>query len=121
MDEPTQESTAAHTHVATEPVAPAVDAHERGGTVHSTGIMRELASERGVTWMRISDAIASGSGKIAGRGLNLEVDLARRIHRQHAVTRHAIRKRTHLLPPLSEFGGGDRLVRSVVRNALNRS
>ena len=121
MDEPTQEVPAAHAHGATEAVAPDAGARERARIVRSTGIMRELPAERGVTWMRISDAVASGSGKIAGRGLNLEVDLARRIHRQPAVTRHAIRKRTHLLPPLSEFGGGDRLVRSVVRNALNRS
>ena len=119
MDEPTQEVPAAHAHAATEAVAPDVGARERARIVRSTGIMRELPAERGVTWMRISDAVASGSGKIAGRGLSFEADLARRIRRQPAVTRHAIRERTHRLPPLPEFGGGRRM-RSVGLNALDR-
>lgn len=124
MDEATHVDTTS-TRAATEPVEPAVDANERARIVHSTGGTGRPATQRaldprGVTWMRISDAVASGSGRVAGRGLSLGIDVARRIRHPVAVTRHAIRERSHRLPPISEFGG-NRRPRSIRRDALNRS
>ncbi|WP_157001159.1 hypothetical protein [Agromyces laixinhei] len=58
----------------------------------------------GIVWVRASDLLSTGSGRIAGRGLDLEADLARRLRRAPATTRRAIRERAAKLPPLSEFG-----------------
>ena len=58
----------------------------------------------GIVWVRASDLLSSGTGRIAGRGLNLETELARRARRIPAATRRAIRGGTHRLPPLSAFG-----------------
>ncbi|WP_159599075.1 hypothetical protein [Agromyces humi] len=58
----------------------------------------------GIVWVRASDLLSSGTGRIAGRGLDLEADLARRLRRAPATTRRAIRERAAKLPPLSEFG-----------------
>ena len=58
----------------------------------------------GIAWVRASDLLYSGSGRIAGRGLDLETVLSRRVRQTPAVTRRAIRERADRLPPLSEFG-----------------
>ncbi|KQW05567.1 hypothetical protein ASC66_11295 [Leifsonia sp. Root4] len=55
-------------------------------------------------WIRASDLLNTGTGRIAGRGLDFEAELARRMRRAPATTRRAIRERTAQLPPLSEFG-----------------
>jgi hypothetical protein len=86
-----------------------VSERDRARIASQTGAARGAARDdigdvRGVTWMRISDAVAMGSGKVAGRGLSLEAALAHRIRRQPAVTRRAIRERAHRLPPLPSFG-----------------
>jgi len=60
--------------------------------------------EPGIAWVRASDLLYSGSGRIAGRGLDLETVLSRRVRQAPAVTRRAIRERADRLPPLSEFG-----------------
>ena len=60
--------------------------------------------EAGIAWVRASDLLYSGSGRIAGRGLDFETVLARRVRQTPAVTRRAIRERADRLPPLSEFG-----------------
>ena len=60
--------------------------------------------EPGIAWVRASDLLYSGSGRIAGRGLDLETVLSRRVRQTPAVTRRAIRERADRLPPLSEFG-----------------
>ncbi|WP_404434231.1 hypothetical protein LG299_06545 [Microbacterium lacus] len=78
-----------------------------------------LAEVRGVTWMRISDAVAMGGGKVAGRGLNLEAAFVRSIRRQPAVTRRAISERAHHLAPLASFGS-TRRIHSVGRDAMGR-
>jgi hypothetical protein len=57
-----------------------------------------------IVWVRASDLLSSGTGRIAGRGLNLETELARRARRTPAATRRAIRERADRLPPLSAFG-----------------
>ncbi len=61
-------------------------------------------SGTGIVWVRASDLLSSGTGRVAGRGLNLEAELARRVRRTPAATRRAIRERADRLPPLSAFG-----------------
>lgn len=62
------------------------------------------ARRPGIVWVRASDLLNTGTGRIAGRGLDFEAELARRMRRVPATTRRAIRERTAELPPLSEFG-----------------
>lgn len=62
------------------------------------------ARRPGIVWVRASDLLNTGTGRIAGCGLDLEAELARRMRRAPATTRRAIRERTAQLPPLSEFG-----------------
>ena len=64
--------------------------------------------EPGIAWVRASDLLYSGSGRIAGRGLDFETVLARRVRQSPAVTRRVIRDRADRLPPLSEFGAAGR-------------
>lgn len=75
---------------------------------------RAERDRQSVTWMRISDAVAASSGRVAGRGLDLESAIARRIRNVPATTRRAVSDRSHRLPPLSAFGG------SIRRDALHR-
>ncbi|TFC03371.1 hypothetical protein [Cryobacterium sp. MDB2-33-2] len=65
---------------------------------------RQLVFSPGIVWVRASDLLNSGSGRIAGRGIDFEAELARRMRRTPATTRRAIRERADRLPPLSEFG-----------------
>ena len=58
----------------------------------------------GIIWVRASDLLNSGSGRVAGRGLDFEAELARWMRRSAATTRRAIRDRADRLPPLSAFG-----------------
>ena len=57
-----------------------------------------------VTWVRASDLLSSGTGRVAGRGIDFEAELARRMRRTPVTTRRAIHDRASKLPPLSEFG-----------------
>jgi len=57
-----------------------------------------------VTWVRASDLLSSGTGRVAGRGIDFEAELARRMRRTPATTRRAVRDRASKLPPLSDFG-----------------
>ncbi|WP_157009121.1 hypothetical protein [Agromyces laixinhei] len=65
---------------------------------------RRPGQRPGIVWVRASDLLSTGTGRIAGRGLDLEADLVRRLRRAPATTRRAIRERAAKLPPLSEFG-----------------
>lgn len=69
----------------------------------------------GVEWVRPSELIASRSGRIAGRGIDFEAELARRTRRApgqviragHRGVRAGTRfvsERARLLPPVSDFG-----------------
>lgn len=60
--------------------------------------------EHRVAWVRISDLLSTGTGRVAGRGIDFEAELARRLRHPVEVTRRAIRDRVTLLPPLSAFG-----------------
>lgn len=63
-----------------------------------------LASHPGIVWVRATDLLSTGTGRIAGRGIDLEASLARRVRLAAATSRRAIRERADRLPPLSEFG-----------------
>lgn len=63
-----------------------------------------VTPERRVAWVRISDLISSGTGRMAGRGIDFEAEVARRLRHPVEVTRRAIRDRATSLPPLSAFG-----------------
>lgn len=57
----------------------------------------------GIIWVRASDLLSSGTGRVAGRGLDFEAELALRMRRSAATTHRAIRERADRLPPLSVF------------------
>lgn len=58
----------------------------------------------GIVWVRASDLLSTGTGRLAGRGIDFESELVRRMRRTPASTRRAIRERADRLPPLAEFG-----------------
>lgn len=76
---------------------------------------------RGVEWVRPTELLASRSGRIAGRGIDFQAELARRTRRVPVQTArltgramrnagHALSERARKLPPASAFGrgGGER-------------
>lgn len=68
------------------------------------GPLRDTADRPGIIWVRASDLLSTSTGRLAGRGLDFETELARRLHRTPATARSVIRDRADRLPPLSEFG-----------------
>ena len=74
---------------------------------HTLGPHREAADRPGIVWVRASDLFSTSSGRLAGRGLDFEAELARRLRRAPATARRAFRERTDRLPPLSAFGRSD--------------
>jgi hypothetical protein len=79
-------------------------------------IRASLTPEHGVAWVRVSDLISTGTGRIAGRGIDLESELARRLRHPAASARSNVRRRT-LLPPIDAFG---RSTTTTGREALGR-
>ena len=73
----------------------------------------------GIIWVRASDLLNGGTGRVAGRGLDLEAELAQRMRRTAATTRRAIRERSDRLPPLSAFGQS-RIHPHSIRHDLGR-
>jgi hypothetical protein len=74
------------------------------GALAGVSMPEKFASRPGIVWVRASDLLSTGTGRIAGRGIDFEAELARRMRRTPATTRRAIRERADRLPPLSEFG-----------------
>ncbi|MDQ0575241.1 hypothetical protein [Agromyces albus] len=68
------------------------------------GPLRDTADRPGIIWVRTSDLLSTSTGRLAGRGLDFEAELAGRLRHAPATARHAIRERADRLPPLSEFG-----------------
>jgi hypothetical protein len=58
----------------------------------------------GIDWVSASDLLRTSTARLAGRGLDFEVELARRMQRVPPATRRVIDRRADRLPPLSEFG-----------------
>lgn len=71
---------------------------------HTLGAHRDTADRPGIIWVRASDLLSTSTGRLAGRGLDFEADLARRLRRAPATASNVIRERADRLPPLSEFG-----------------
>lgn len=71
---------------------------------HTLGPLRDTADRPGIIWVRASDLLSTSTGRLAGRGLDFETELARRLRRNQVIARHVIRERADRLPPLSEFG-----------------
>jgi hypothetical protein len=68
------------------------------------GPSRDTADRPGIVWVRASDLLSTSSGRLAGRGLDFETELARRLRPSRASARNVIRERADRLPPLSAFG-----------------
>ncbi|MFM2721679.1 hypothetical protein [Microbacterium mcarthurae (nom. nud.)] len=84
---------------------------------------------RGVEWVRPTDLLARQSATAAGRGIDFEVELARRTRQRTGhVTRasgrglgnvgKAISERARRLPDVSEFGRGSRHQSWVSRSGI---
>lgn len=59
---------------------------------------------QGVDWVRPTDLMARHSAALAGRGIDFEVELARRTRTPLTAGAKAISNRAHRLAPLSAFG-----------------
>ena len=62
------------------------------------------ATRNGLEWVRASDLLNLEGARVAGRGIDLQTELARRLRRVPSGLRRALGQRADRLPPLSEFG-----------------
>jgi hypothetical protein len=66
------------------------------------------ARKSGVVWVRPSDLFLSAGGRVAGRGIDFQAELARRTRaasgRAITTSKQAIRERALRLSPVSAFG-----------------
>lgn len=79
----------------------------------AAGAARAKAMGRGVEWVRPSELLLSRGGRVAGRGIDFQEELARRARRvpgqTYRATRAGVRvvsERARRLPPVSAFGRG---------------
>ncbi|MFT3859994.1 hypothetical protein [Micropruina sp.] len=63
---------------------------------------------RGIEWVRPTDLIARNSASLAGRGIDLEVEMARRSRAQVVGGLRNVGDRARRLSPVSAFGHGAR-------------
>lgn len=68
----------------------------------------QVRRARGVEWVRPTDLINRNSAALAGRGIDLEVDLARKSREKLGDGIRNLGDRARNLPPLSAFGRGQR-------------
>ena len=83
----------------------AARASHRRGTEWQTPAA-EARRARGVEWVRPTDLIARHGAALAGRGIDFEVELARRTRTPIATGAQHLGERARRLPPLSAFGRG---------------
>ncbi|MDN5892438.1 MULTISPECIES: hypothetical protein [Micrococcales] len=83
----------------------AARASRRRGTERQTPAA-EVSRARGVEWVRPTDLIARQGAALAGRGVDFEVELARRTRAPLATGVRDLGERTRRLPPLAAFGRG---------------
>lgn len=62
------------------------------------------ARARGVEWVRPTDLIARHGAALAGRGIDFEIELARRARTPVTAGARLLGERAHRLPPVSAFG-----------------
>lgn len=102
-------------------LAERVARHSRSG--------QEARRARGVDWVRPSDLLARQSATLAGRGIDFDVELARRARKLTShVTRatgrsisragRVVSERARRLPDVSEFGRGSRPDSWVSRSGI---
>ena len=80
-------------------------ASHRPGTERQTPAA-EARRARGVEWVRPTDLIARQGAALAGRGIDFEVELARRTRTPLATGVRGLGERARRLSPLSAFGRG---------------
>ena len=71
-----------------------------------SSLKAESRRARGVEWVRPTDLIARHGAALAGRGIDFEVELARRTGTPIATGARRLGERARRLPPLSAFGRG---------------
>lgn len=81
----------------------AARASRRRGTDWQTPAA-EAGRARGVEWVRPTDLIARHGAALAGRGIDFEVELARRTRTPITTGARQLGERARRLPPLSAFG-----------------
>lgn len=91
----------------------------------STAAMSEEEKlRRAVVWMRPTELIPTTTGRVVGRGIDFQAELARRTRalpvQAAAATRHGIRERTRRLAPLSAFGNSDAQRPPLGRDVIGR-
>lgn len=89
----------------------APDAVRAARTSRRRGIERqtpttEARRARGMEWVRPTDLIARQGAALAGRGIDFEVELARRTRAPLATGVRGLGERARRLPPLAAFGRG---------------
>lgn len=82
----------------------AIEAAKTSNREKSPPLDRELARARGVEWVRPTDLIARQSAALAGRGIDLHTELARRTRTLTTAGARTAAARMRGLPPLSAFG-----------------
>lgn len=87
----------------------------RRHTNRTTLAAQELRRARGVEWVRPTDLLARRGAALAGRGIDFEVELARRTRTPITAGAQHLGERARRLPPLSAFGRG-----STAQAALSR-
>lgn len=75
---------------------------------------------RGVEWIRPTDLMARHSAVVAGRGIDFEAALARRVRAPLVAPARRLGSRVADLPPVSAFGRGHQ-PHQVSRDAVGRS
>lgn len=83
----------------------AARASHRRGTERQTPAA-EARRARGVEWVRPTDLLARRGAALAGRGIDFEVELARRTRTPITTGAQHLGERARRLPPLSAFGRG---------------
>ncbi len=81
----------------------AIRASRRRGAEWQTPVA-EARRARGVEWVRPTDLIARHGAALAGRGIDFEVELARRTRAPVTTGARHLGERARRLPPLSAFG-----------------
>lgn len=110
-DERAPEQDSAPTAPETAEKSEAPDAVRAARASHRRGAERqapaaEARRARGVEWVRPTDLIARHGAALAGRGIDFEVELARRTRAPVTTGARHLGERARRLPPLSAFGRG---------------
>ncbi|GAB3767879.1 hypothetical protein [Microlunatus parietis] len=75
----------------------------------------------GVEWVRPTDLIARQTGTVAGRGIDFQAELARRVRARLGSNTRSLGERARRLPPLSAFGRSRLTPSGPVRSRVGMS